>query len=72
MKGNYRIKRMTEIIVAIAIMITRPTTAFPRLLRIGTPPFNRAGKKRIRPKTRISDAGNLISNSVDDTGKNDK
>ena len=72
MKGNHRIKRMTEIMLAIAIMIIRPTTAFPRLLRIGTPPFNRPIGRRIRPKTRINDAGNIISNSVDDTGKNDK
>ncbi|MCZ6615760.1 MAG: hypothetical protein O7B32_00390 [Thaumarchaeota archaeon] len=72
MKGNHNRKRKTEITLAIEIMIIRPTTAFPRLLRIGTPPFNRPIGKRIRPKIRINAAGNIISNSVTDIGKNDK
>ena len=69
---NHRIIRKTEMILATKIMIANPATALPRLLKMGTPPFNRPIGKRIRPKTKMNAAGNIISNSVDDIGKNDK
>lgn len=70
--GNYRIKRKTEMILATKIMIANPATALPRLLRMGTPSLSRAIGKRIRPKIKMNAAGNIISNKVDDIGKNDK
>jgi len=70
--SNHRIKRKTEMIVAIKIMMTSPATALPKLLRMGTPSLNSAIGKRIIPKIKINAAGKIISNRVDDIGKNDK
>lgn len=70
--SNHRIERKTEMIPAIKIMMTTPATAFPRLLRMGAPSFNRAAGKRIRPKIKMNAAGKIISNRVSDIGKNDK
>jgi len=59
-------------IVAIKIMMTSPATAFPKVPRMGAPSLNRAIGKRMIPKTKINAAGKIISNRVDDIGKNDK